>query len=51
MLLARYAENGSVARIAEELGRSAPSVSQTLYRVRQLLVQCIERRLAEEADA
>lgn len=51
MLLARYAEDGSVARIADELGRSAPSVSQTLYRVRQLLVKCIERRLAEEADA
>lgn len=51
MLLARYAEDGSVAGLAEQSGRPAPSVSQTLYRVRQLLVRCIERRLAEEADA
>lgn len=51
MLLARYAEDGSVAKLAEELGRPAPSVSQSLYRVRQQLVTCIERRLAEEDDA
>lgn len=48
MIQARYAPDGSVKRIASETGRSTGSISQTLYRVREALLNCIQARLSAE---
>lgn len=47
LLEARYATGGSLKQLAEELGRTVGSVSQTLYRVRLALLDCIRSRLPE----
>ena len=39
----------SVESLSDQLGRSIGSISQTLYRVRNRLAECIRRRLAVEA--
>lgn len=44
----RYAPGASVQSIAEEQGRSVGAVSQTLYRIRQLLQECVQKNLASE---
>ncbi len=44
----RYAPGGSVQSIAEKQGRSIGAVSQTLYRIRQLLQECVQKTLARE---
>ena len=44
----RYAAGGSVQAIAEEQGRSVGAVSQMLYRIRQLLQECVQKLLASE---
>ncbi|MFK7778995.1 MAG: sigma-70 family RNA polymerase sigma factor [Gimesia sp.] len=44
----RYASGGSVQTIAAEQGRSVGAVSQTLYRIRQLLQECVQKTLASE---
>ena len=45
-----YAGN-SVQALAEELGRTIGSVSQTLYRIRAKLAKCVKRALnAEHRD-
>ncbi|QDT88660.1 sigma-70 family RNA polymerase sigma factor [Gimesia algae] len=44
----RYASGGSVQSIAEAQGRSVGAVSQTLYRIRQLLQECVQKTLASE---
>lgn len=44
----RYAKGGSVQRIAEEHGKSVGAVSQTLYRIREALMKCVEQTLARE---
>lgn len=44
----RYAVGGSVQAIAAEQGRSVGAVSQTLYRIRQLLQECVQKSLARE---
>lgn len=44
----RYAAGGSVQAIAEEQGRSVGAVSQMLYRIRQLLQECVQKSLASE---
>jgi RNA polymerase sigma-70 factor (ECF subfamily) len=41
----RYADGGSVKRMADHFGRSVGAVSQSLYRIRQALTDCIELTL------
>jgi RNA polymerase sigma-70 factor (ECF subfamily) len=47
MIEERYRAGGSVASVAESLGRSSGSVRVTLFRSRQQLLECIEKKLAE----
>jgi RNA polymerase sigma-70 factor, ECF subfamily len=44
----RYAPGASVQSIAKEQGRSVGAVSQMLYRIRQLLQECVQKTLASE---
>ncbi len=46
----RYAPRGSVKELAVETGKTVGAVSQTLYRLRELLRNCIELRLAAEGQ-
>jgi RNA polymerase sigma-70 factor (ECF subfamily) len=46
LIQARYAPGGSVSEIAKELGRTESAISQSLYRIRATLSQCIRTRLA-----
>jgi len=48
LLELRYAPNASITAIAQTLGRPAGSIRQTLYRIREALIECVERRLAAE---
>ena len=48
LLELRYAPRASVNEIAKSLGRPAGSIRQTLYRIREALLACVERRLAAE---
>ncbi|MEI6234689.1 MAG: sigma-70 family RNA polymerase sigma factor [Planctomycetota bacterium] len=51
-ILSRRYENGqSVATVAKELKRPTKTISQTLYRIHEHLLDCIERRLAAEGHA
>jgi len=43
----RYAANGSVKQIAGCQGRSVGAVSQTLYRIREALLNCISQRVQQ----
>ena len=45
----RYQKNGSVQKIAEELGRSPNAISQALCRIRASLLECIQKNLASES--
>lgn len=45
LIRARYWENGSVAQMAKTLNRSVGYVSQTLYRIRLQLIDCVQRRM------
>lgn len=47
----RYAQGASVNDIAARQGRAANAVSATLYRIRSLLAQCLERSLMKEDPA
>ena len=47
----RYRDSGSVSQIARKLGRTVGAVSQALYRIRGSLMQCIEGKLAAEAES
>jgi RNA polymerase sigma-70 factor (ECF subfamily) len=49
LLELRYGPKSSIEEIAVSLERSAGSIRQTLYRIREALLACIERRLATEA--
>ena len=44
-----YVRGTEVAVIAEQLGRTAPSVHNTLRRIRRMLFECIERTIAHTA--
>jgi RNA polymerase sigma-70 factor (ECF subfamily) len=44
----RYAPGGSVQDIAAKVGKSVGAISQTLYRIRESLLKCVEQHLAEE---
>ena len=48
LILRRYAPGASVQRLAAELKRTVGVVSQTLYRIRLALLQCIQGKLAAE---
>jgi len=43
----RYALDGSVQRIAEQDGKSVGAISQSLYRIRELLLNCVQSHAAE----
>jgi RNA polymerase sigma-70 factor (ECF subfamily) len=43
-----YFQEFSTGAIASRLEKTANGVRQTLFRIRQLLLECIERRIAEE---
>ena len=49
LLELRYGPKSSIEEIAVSLERSAGSIRQALYRIREALLACIERRLATEA--
>ena len=45
-----YAPEAKVSAVAEYLSRETTSVYRSLRRIREVLAQCVERRLAEEAS-
>ncbi len=45
IVMERYRPGGSVASIAENLEKTPAAVSTMLYRIRQALVECVERKL------
>jgi len=47
LLLKRYAESTSVKAIAADMNRTANSVSLLLHRIREQLMECIQRKLSE----
>ncbi len=49
LLMDRYATGVTVQEIAQRMGRPVGSISQTLYRVRAALRDCILRTLGKEA--
>lgn len=51
LLRQRYTDNQSAANIAESTGRPVGSIRQTLYRIRQSLADCIQRRLAGQVPS
>ena len=44
----RYAPGEKGKHVAERMGRPANSVYQSLGRIRKILMECIQRRLAAE---
>ncbi|MGL4513756.1 MAG: sigma-70 family RNA polymerase sigma factor [Lacipirellulaceae bacterium] len=44
-LLARYRPGGSVAGLADELGKTPNAISALLFRLRSTLLDCVQRRL------
>jgi RNA polymerase sigma-70 factor (ECF subfamily) len=51
MIHKRYAEGLDVAELARGLGRQAETVRTWLFRIRQALKACIERRTAAEEES
>lgn len=49
LLQLRYATSLSVGEVARKMGRSAAAVSQSLYRIRKRLLDCVTRQPAPEA--
>ena len=47
LILERYGPGGSLREIAESLGRSPASLAVSLHRVRRVLMECVERKLAD----
>lgn len=47
----RYVDGNAIDRIAETVRRSAGAVRQTLYRIRVVLLECIQRQLSSEGGA
>jgi RNA polymerase sigma-70 factor (ECF subfamily) len=47
----RYAGGHAIEAIAEIIGRPQASIRQTLYRIRQTLLACIESKLQSEGGA
>jgi RNA polymerase sigma-70 factor (ECF subfamily) len=44
----RYGPGGSVQNIAANEGKSVGAISQTLYRIREALLKCVQQNLAQE---
>jgi RNA polymerase sigma-70 factor (ECF subfamily) len=42
----RYSAGGSLKQLAQQLGRPEPSLSQSLYRIRTALLNCVRSKLA-----
>lgn len=51
LLAHRYADDGSVQKAAEAEGRPAGAVRVALHRIRQVLLECVERKLKGEQTA
>jgi len=49
LVAARYEPGASVNAIAAELGKQPKAVSETLRRIRRMLLDCIENNLGREA--
>jgi RNA polymerase sigma-70 factor, ECF subfamily len=47
LLFARYGREESIKTIADACGRTAASISQQLYRLRENLLRCVDARTAE----
>lgn len=45
----RYRAGSSVQHLAEQLDRPVGSVSQSLYRIRQLLADCVQQKMEQDA--
>ena len=45
----RYGKGESVKRLADRLGRSPSGLAVSLFRIRQALLDCVERQLTKEA--
>ena len=48
LLASRYVSKLSVAALAGQIGRSTAAVSMTLYRLREILFNCVQRKHAGE---
>ena len=48
LLSGRYVSKASISALAQQLGRSNAAVGMLLYRLREILANCIRRKLAEE---
>lgn len=46
----RYRPGGSVAELAKQMGRTPAAMSALLYRIRTLLVECVQRKLQGAAS-
>lgn len=51
LLWQRYTLGSSVAEIAQRLGKKTGALRVALFRVRQSLLECIERKLPAEAES
>jgi len=51
LIAKRYEPDGSVNAMAEEAGITPKAVSDRLRRIRQTLLECIRKTVAEEALA
>jgi RNA polymerase sigma-70 factor (ECF subfamily) len=51
LLLDRYSREESIAEVAERMGKSANAIYLLLHRLRQALLQCVERKLQAEGGA
>lgn len=51
LLTRRYERGQSIASVAESVHRPAGSITQTLHRIRRLLLDCITRTLAAQEHA
>lgn len=49
LIAKRYAEGVSVQEIARELNKTANAVSRSLHRIREALMECVERNRKEAA--
>lgn len=49
LILRRYQPGVMVKRLADDMHRSVDTVSNMLYRIRQALLACVQRKLGEES--
>jgi len=46
----RYSVGANIATVAEEIGKSTGAVKQLLFRIRTMLVDCVNFAMTQEAD-